>query len=103
MLNIQAINWETEIQTSDYDDKVGIRVAKLAGDSTFCTYITVIDKNKGVNPHYHKVGDEHYHIISGNGLVRLKNMSTQEEQLLLVKAGESFIVPANTMHQLLRR
>jgi mannose-6-phosphate isomerase-like protein (cupin superfamily) len=103
MSNVQILDWNAEVGRCTYDEKVGIRIAKLTGNADFCTYITFIDGGKHVNPHYHKIGDEHYHIISGEGVVKLRNIQTQEEQTLPVKGGESFLVPPNTEHQLINK
>lgn len=99
-LMINIINWEKVISDCKYDSNVGIKIAKLAGEDSFSTFITVIDAGKSVNPHYHKRGDEHYHILSGKGQVYLKNMLTLEECIFLVSAHESFVVPENTLHKL---
>lgn len=98
MLNI--INWQDLILNCKYDATVGIRIAKIAGNKHFSTFITAIDPGKSVNPHYHKHGDEHYHIISGSGQIYLKNIKTNEESTHNVEAGSSFIVNENTLHQL---
>ncbi len=99
MLNI--VEWKKLINDCKYDELVGIRIAKIAGDDTFSTFITVIAPEKYVKPHYHNHGDEHYHIISGNGKVIVKDITNNKEQSYLVKGGESFIVPEKTLHQLI--
>lgn len=98
---IDIINWQDILNDCKYDNSVGIKIAKIAGDEIFSTFITEIDVGKGVNPHFHKSGDEHYHIISGQGEVYLKNMQTKEEIRLNVNSGQSFVVPENVLHQLI--
>lgn len=97
---IDIIKWEEVINNCVADNAVGIRIAKLAGDPSFSTFITSIDINKSVNPHYHKEGDEHYHIISGKGKVSLMNIATGEEENRIVSAQESFVVKENMLHKL---
>lgn len=98
MINITK--WKDEIANCAYDSTVGIKIAKLAGNKDFSTFITEIDESKSVNPHYHKNGDEHYHIVSGDGEIYLKNVVTGEENFYIVSAHQSFVVPENTLHKL---
>lgn len=98
MINIQS--WEEKINNCQYDNAVGIRIAKLASYNNFSTFITKIDPNKSVNPHYHKHGDEHYHVISGTGIIRLKDVINGTESLHKISSQQSFTVPENMEHQL---
>ncbi|MCX8514833.1 MAG: cupin domain-containing protein [Burkholderiales bacterium] len=98
MLNI--IKWRTIIDQCKVDGSVGIRIAKIAGDANFSTYITEIDPGKSVNPHYHENGEEHYHIIKGNGQIYLKDVTTLQETTTDVSAGSSFVVAENVLHKL---
>lgn len=98
MINITK--WRYIIDDCAYDPSVGIKIAQLAGDENFSTFISEIGINKSVNPHYHKHGDEHYHIISGSGKIDLKNVVTGEESSSAVSAQESFVVPENVLHKL---
>lgn len=97
---VTITKWKEIINNCKYDESVGIKIAKIAGNENFSTFITEIDPNKSVNPHYHKNGDEHYHIISGRGEIYLKNMLTKEEHSYIVSACESFVVPENVLHKL---
>ena len=97
---MNIINWNDEISKCAYDDSVGIRISKLAGTKYFCTFITEIAPNKSVNPHYHKNGDEHYHIVKGTGEMYLKDVLNGQENSYKVSANESFVVPENTLHKL---
>lgn len=98
---VNKINWQKAMNNCEYDEKVGIRIAKIAGNKEFSTYITAIDYTRSVTPHYHKIGDEHYHILEGEGKVILRNMINNEECTFSAYGGESFVVPANTLHQLI--
>lgn len=99
MLNI--INWKSIIDNCKFDSSVGIRIAKIAGNNEFSTFITEIDPAKSVNPHYHEFGDEHYHIIKGNGQIYLKDIKTNEETMADISEGSSFIVGENILHKLI--
>ena len=97
---MKAVDWLTELERSGYDTAVGIKIAKLAGDAEFSTYLTVIDPGKAVSAHYHKDGDEHYHIIRGQGEMTLTDMVSRLTTTTSVGAQSSFVVPENTLHQL---
>jgi mannose-6-phosphate isomerase-like protein (cupin superfamily) len=99
---IEIIDWKKAIEGCQYDEKVGIRIAKLTtyGDQ-FSTFITMIDPGKHVTPHYHKHGDEHYHIISGIGKLELKNIINGNKKTYNISPGQSFAIPQNTLHQLI--
>jgi mannose-6-phosphate isomerase-like protein (cupin superfamily) len=98
---IELIKWSDALNNCKYDASVGIKIAKLSGNESFSTYVTVIDSGKYVNPHYHKHGDEHYHIISGTGTLKLKNMLNNQEKTIAISERESFTIPENTSHQLI--
>lgn len=99
MIDIKV--WDDLVNSCVFDKDVGIRIAKLTRDDKFSTFITVIEPKKCVNPHYHKHGDEHYHIISGLGEIKLKDMATSQESSYKVKGNSSFVVKENIMHQLI--
>ena len=94
------IDWQHALEHCKYDETAGIKIAKLAGDSQFSTYLTSIDKGKSVNPHYHKQGDEHYHIICGRGEITLTDIKSKTQTTTAVNQHSSFVVPANTLHTL---
>jgi mannose-6-phosphate isomerase-like protein (cupin superfamily) len=97
----EIIDWANALSDCKYDENVGIRIAKLTGDEKFSTFITIIDAGKHVNPHYHKHGIEHYHIIEGNGEITLKKANSDDiESIMSVNAGQSFVVYENIIHKL---
>lgn len=97
---MNLIDWKTELEHCAYDAAVGIKIAKLAGDAKFSTYLTIIDPGKSVNPHYHKNGDEHYHIIDGCGEMTLIDVESKEATTTRINKHSSFVVHANKSHQL---
>lgn len=97
---MNVIDWKFELQHCTYDATVGIKIAKLAGDSRFSTYLTAIDPGKCVNAHYHKIGDEHYHIILGCGEITLIDVFSKIKITRQVATFNSFVVAANMSHQL---
>lgn len=98
---IKVINWEDAIKNGKYDKEVGIGFALLTQTDNFYTYITKIDPYKCVKAHFHKYDNEHYHIINGAGKLRVKDMvNVGKEEIIMVSRGESFVIPANVLHEL---
>jgi mannose-6-phosphate isomerase-like protein (cupin superfamily) len=95
---VEIIDWKSRLNCCKYDANVGIRIARLAGDGGFATYLTVIDPGQSVTPHYHASGDEHYHILSGAGEVSLYDRVANTAQTAPVSEQQSFVVNANTVH-----
>jgi len=97
---IKIVDWKSELNNADYDKTVGIKISKLIDNKNFATFLTEIEPGKYVNPHYHKSGDEHYHILTGNGELYLCDVDKKNKSITQVTAGQSFTVPENTIHQL---
>jgi mannose-6-phosphate isomerase-like protein (cupin superfamily) len=97
---MDVIDWTAELDKGVYDSSVGIKILKLAGDAGFSTYLTEIAPGVAINAHYHRHGDEHYHIVSGRGEMRLVDVATGAARSHVVAERCSFVVPANTQHQL---
>jgi mannose-6-phosphate isomerase-like protein (cupin superfamily) len=97
---MDIVNWFSKLECGAYDEIVGIRITKLTGNTEFSTYLTVIDSGKAVSPHYHKNGDEHYHIIRGRGEIVLTDLVSMKKTIIPVDEKISFTVPENTLHQL---
>ncbi|MDX1901227.1 MAG: cupin domain-containing protein [Gammaproteobacteria bacterium] len=100
-MNTNIVEWEQKLSNANIDKTVGIQIATLLETEGRGTYITVIPPGSSVKPHYHKDGDEEYHIISGEGEIRLMpaegDFQLEKKQ---VKAKNSFIITPNTIHQL---
>ena len=97
---MEVIDWKFALENCAYDKVVGIKIAKLSGDAGFSTYITSIDPGKCVNAHYHKQGDEHYHIIDGAGEMTITDVFSKATTTLFLGKYHSFVVPSNKSHQL---
>ena len=101
---INIIDWENELSCADTDEHVGIRIATLLEINGNGTYITSIPPGLSITPHYHQKGAEEYHIVSGNGVIRLLPVEkTKASQLISkqVKAKNSFVIHPNIIHQLI--
>lgn len=99
---MQLIEWKVALSQAAYDAAAGIAIVRLTGDDGFATYLAEVEPGKSVRPHYHRSGDEHYHIVGGNGEIRLASADEGGPgRVTQVAAGMSFIVPANTVHELI--
>lgn len=102
---INIVNWSDELSCAHTDEKVGIRIATLLESNGRGTYLTILQPGSSVKPHYHRDGDEEYHIISGNGVIRLAPVGSSNKDFKLVckqvQAQNSFIIPSNIIHQLI--
>lgn len=95
------IDWGKALHHANNDLSVGIQIATLTESEGKGTFITVIPPGSSVNAHYHTVGDEEYHIISGKGVIRLRPVDSTDEWICKnVVAQNSFTIPANVIHQL---
>lgn len=105
LMAIKIVDWENEISHGKTDAAVGIKIAALLESNKQGTYITIIPPNESVTPHYHQHGDETYHIISGEGVIRLQPIDTANKDFGLVckkvKSKNSFLIPPNVIHQLI--
>lgn len=97
---MKLVDWATELARSRYDAAAGIKIAKLVGDSKFSTYLAAIDPGMSVNAHYHREGEEHYHILNGHGEITLTDVSNSETERVSVTKNCSFTVPPNQVHRL---
>jgi len=100
-MEIKIVDWNQEISGAKTDPAVGIQIATLLKSDKEGTYITVIPPGASVKPHYHQHGDEHYHIISGEGEMHLQSVLSKESIIKKVKAKNSFTIPENVIHQLI--
>lgn len=104
-MTIRVVDWDKEILHSSKDSSVGINIATLLESNNMGTYISIIPPGESVTPHYHKEGGEEYHVIDGEGMIRLLPVETGKKKFQLVckqvKSRNSFIIPPNVIHQLI--
>lgn len=103
-MSISIVDWHQELSSATFDKAAGIQIATLLESEDKGTYITIIQPGASVNPHYHKEGDEEYHIISGNGVIRLLPVDNENKDFQMVckqvNPQNSFVIPPNVIHQL---
>lgn len=101
MTLIKMNNIFTALSEAVPDPAVGISLAHLVGDELFSYYVTQVPPQSKLTAHYHQEDDELYQVIEGKGLIWLadvKNNKICEHHE--IQAGDTFVVPALTVHQL---
>jgi len=102
---IKIIDWSEELSHVSKDSFVGIKIATLIESEGKGTFVTIIPPGNSIVPHYHKNGNEEYHIISGEGVIRLLPVDMNNKNFKLVckqvKENNSFLIPPNVIHQLI--
>lgn len=86
------------------DPAVGISLAHVAGDETFSFYVTKLPPQCQLTAHFHQKGEELYNVVQGTGLIWLacaeNDGSYREKTHQKMAAGDTFMVPELTVHQL---
>lgn len=97
---MSVIDWGTLLTRANYDATTGLYIAKLLTHEGTSSFLTRIDPGKKINPHYHRHGDEHYHILEGSGEIRLHNLRNGSHETRIVTARSSFAIPPLIEHAL---
>jgi hypothetical protein len=66
--HLKISNWAEELYHATLDEKVGISLSPLAGNTQFTSYVVDLKPGAHVTPHYHPEGIEVYQILSVRGL-----------------------------------
>lgn len=83
------------------DDLVKIDIALLLeGENQQSFYVTYLAPGQLITPHYHKVGTEIYYIISGQGIMHIRNIEKNISSKNKVFSGDIFKIDPNVIHQL---
>ena len=102
---LDVTNIESALQNAEYDDSVGISIARLVNNDSFSLYCAQIDPNKRVGAHYHTVGSEIYQIVNGCGVIHIGEVSSNNAVTWVsktdVKTGDVFQVKEKEVHQLI--
>jgi mannose-6-phosphate isomerase-like protein (cupin superfamily) len=104
-MGILVTNWEKALSFAKLDERIGIKVAVLSEVNLMGSYVAEVPVSKSITPHYHDKGHEEYHIISGEGVIRLSPIDNRNKNFKFVckkiSAGNSFVIPPRTIHQLI--
>lgn len=97
---MEIIDWHAALTAGVVDDKVGIRMTKLTQNGSFVTYLTMLEAGCAITAHYHQHGDEHYHLLGGQGCISIRGIDHAQGEEIIVPACHSFQIPQNTWHSL---
>ncbi|MCK5086903.1 MAG: hypothetical protein KAQ90_05250 [Melioribacteraceae bacterium] len=104
-LSIAEAEWKKALAVAEPDPVVGIRHAVVSGDEHYRIHVAAIPNQVGC--HFHKVGNEDYEIVEGNGIlywgiVTIDNgkFTVNWEEPVNVNCGDSFVIPEGYAHQL---
>lgn len=112
-LGVQESQWRAALTAAQPDPAVGIRHAPLSGDEQYRLHVASIPRRVGC--HYHRVGDEQYSVVQGQGVMHFGRVeehrqgTTPEDSVkggvwqwhqVAVRAGDTFTIPAGFAHQL---
>ena len=95
------VDWDDALaRCGGADELTGLRVARLAGDEGFCTFIAWLEAGAEVPAHYHEAGDEHYHVLQGRGELALCDVDRGTRSVVPIARRQSFVVPPRVAHAL---
>jgi mannose-6-phosphate isomerase-like protein (cupin superfamily) len=104
-LGLPDEEWSSALEHAAPDPVVGIRHAAIKGDISDRFHVASIPVRVGC--HFHKVGDEDYAVVQGNGTMLFGQVldpsgtpHVKEWQKLEVRPGDKFTIPAGFAHQL---
>jgi len=109
-LGVREPDWRGALATAKADSAVGIRHAEISGDSNYRVHVAAIPDQVGC--HVHRIGDEDYAVVEGEGDLHF-GRTTQGPRGLVVEdknwrevevtAGDSFVIPEGYAHQLRKK
>ena len=68
---MEVKNINEELSKVEIDEKTGIKVTYITGDSNISVYAAEIAPKTELNPHYHKIGIETYQVLEGCGIMKV--------------------------------
>lgn len=101
--------WKQALLNVESDSVVNIRHATISGNESYRIHVAAIPKQVGC--HVHKVGNEDYSVVAGQGVLYFAPVTNKgsgcyvEESDWLrmsVSEGDSFVIPEGYAHQLRR-
>ncbi len=107
-LNIPDSDWQAALANAKPDPAVGIRHAALSGDVACRIHVAAIPHHVGC--HFHKIGDETYEVVQGQGTLHVGKVTSNCNDYrvawqapLNVDLGDCFVIPEGYAHQLQKR
>jgi oxalate decarboxylase/phosphoglucose isomerase-like protein (cupin superfamily) len=106
-MSVHIANYKNALKAAKFDKMIGLKIAVLLESEERCLCVTELAIGASSKPHYHKFDNDEYHILSGNGFIRLAPINMKNKSFTLiakeVKDGDFFIIPPNMIHQLINR
>lgn len=107
-LNTPHADWQAALANAKPDPTVGIRHAALSVDTTCRIHVAAIPHHVGC--HFHKIGDETYDVVQGQGTLHFGKVTSNSNDHtvtwqvpLNVAPGDCFVIPEGYAHQLQKR
>jgi mannose-6-phosphate isomerase-like protein (cupin superfamily) len=108
--DLEVANIEEKLKSAKLDPAVGIRIVSIVTGKDIGFFVTEIDER--VQAHFHKQGDEFYHILRGEGTIYIGEVIIQSEENssfivkwkspIRVQVDDVFNIPAGYAHSLVR-
>lgn len=95
-----------ELGQATMDIHAGIKVVKVAGDADISVFAAEIAPHTQLSPHFHKSGIENYHVLKGQGAMKVGGVKAQGvvwEQEFEVEEGDCFSIPEGKVHCIINR
>jgi len=108
-LGVPSASWQKALETAKLDTAVNIRHAAIEGNEQYRTHVAAITDQVGC--HFHKLEDEDYAVVSGEGTLHWgevfgnskEGLRVEWEKPVDVSTGDSFVIPKGYAHQLRKR
>lgn len=104
-LNSPHSDWQSALANAAPDPAVGIRHAAISGDTICRLHVAAIPRQVGC--HFHKIGDEIYEVVQGQGILHFGKVTPNGSSYtvawqtpLNVSTGDCFVIPEGYAHQL---
>lgn len=100
---MQIANYLEKAESSEIDEKTGVSISRLTYDELFSLYFAAIRPGMKLPAHYHDKGVEAYHIVSGEGEIKVGSVvgaSVEWLSVVAIKAGDCFSIQAGQVHSL---
>jgi len=95
-----------ELSKVETDNKTGIKITYITGDSHISVFAAEIAPKTELNPHYHKIGIETYQVLEGYGTMKVGdyiNDSVHWIETFEVKQGDCFSISSPKVHQIINK
>ena len=95
-------NINTSLNSTEMDEKAGIKLAYLTGDDNSSVFAIELKQGQFIPPHYHKKGIETYFILDGQGIVQTGAIENEKVFWMderQVNTGDYFTINPGVAHR----